>query len=353
MTHKKWKVFERLVAAIHIAKSRGAKVAWNDHINGRQFDVTICFKHGFYEYLTVIECKDYRRQVPVEDVESFVTKSIDVKANKAIMVSSSGFQEGCIKVADRHNIDLFTLEQINRVSEETLSTELSPALNIYDVQLHTPGSPSVVSLPEEKNILPYLMQNLLIRSSDKTISLGRLVEANLSRLMEVSDENERTCKISVLADCKAYDPVLDREIEISAVSFKYRLISARILKGPLLDPFLIQKAEVAYEYSNVIKGTKETIPLDQLKLGFDTILEEGKFYINPKLEFTYYCDRIEAGMATMYLVESYQHGMLIQCVFQQKIIYEGYYLEVTDPVEIARLNKLLTKMKRSSDYRNS
>jgi hypothetical protein len=55
---KNWKLFEKIVAAIHHAESRGAKVVWNDKINGRQFDVTVRFLHGLYEYLTVIECKD-------------------------------------------------------------------------------------------------------------------------------------------------------------------------------------------------------------------------------------------------------------------------------------------------------
>ncbi len=49
----KWKKFERLVAAIHSAEQKGASVKWNDAINGRQFDVTIRFKEGFYDYLTV------------------------------------------------------------------------------------------------------------------------------------------------------------------------------------------------------------------------------------------------------------------------------------------------------------
>jgi hypothetical protein len=54
---KKWKKFERVVAAIHVAENSGATVTWNEHINGRQFDVAIRFKFQFYDYLTLIECK--------------------------------------------------------------------------------------------------------------------------------------------------------------------------------------------------------------------------------------------------------------------------------------------------------
>jgi predicted helicase len=103
---RKWKHFERLVAAIHRLADEGADVRWNDKISGRQFDVTIRFKRGLYQYLTVIECKDYSRAVPVGEVDAFVTKSVDAKADRGVMASSSGFQAGAQEVAKRHNITL-------------------------------------------------------------------------------------------------------------------------------------------------------------------------------------------------------------------------------------------------------
>jgi len=43
----KWASFERVVAAIHLASSEGAEVMWNEKIEGREFDVSIKFKHGY------------------------------------------------------------------------------------------------------------------------------------------------------------------------------------------------------------------------------------------------------------------------------------------------------------------
>lgn len=133
-SEKKWKKFERLTAAIHLVDMKDhVDVKWDEKIDGRQFDVILKFKANFYNYLTVIECKDYTRKVSVDKIESFITKSRDVGANKAIFVSSSGFQEGAIKVAGKHNIELFTLEEINSFFQEALSHDLSPALNIYNI----------------------------------------------------------------------------------------------------------------------------------------------------------------------------------------------------------------------------
>jgi hypothetical protein len=93
---KRWKKFERLIAAIHAATQENATVKWNEKINGRQFDVTIRFRAGLYDYLTVVECKNYSSAVKVETVESFITKAQDVKANHAIMAAANGFQSGAV-----------------------------------------------------------------------------------------------------------------------------------------------------------------------------------------------------------------------------------------------------------------
>ena len=70
MASPKWEHFERLVAAIHQIAQQGADIRWNAKIEGRQFDVIICFEQGLYQYLTVVECKDYATPVPVEKVEA-------------------------------------------------------------------------------------------------------------------------------------------------------------------------------------------------------------------------------------------------------------------------------------------
>jgi hypothetical protein len=167
----------------------------------------------------------------------------------------------------------------------------------------------------------------------------------LSSITEAANEKEKTWNFLFPPNCKVCCPLLDKEIELLRVSFKYKLVPTRIVRGSALDPFLIEKGNIFYKYTNVIKKNKVAIPSERLELGFDTTLEEGKFYFNPHLEFSYYCDKIESGEAKMYLVESYQHGMLIGCEFQMETKYTGQYLEVTDLTEITRLSKLLMGIK--------
>ena len=77
---------------------------------------------------------------------------------------------------------------------------------------------------------------------------------------------------------------------------------------------------------------------------FDTMLQPGRFYFNPQLEFSYYCHSVEKGVATMLLVESYQHGMLIQAALKLSTDYQGQYVEITEPREIERLKRVGAKI---------
>jgi predicted helicase len=151
----KWKNFERLVAAVHRAADEGADVRWNDSIQGRQFDVTIRFRKGLYDYLTVVECKSYDRPVSVEKVDAFVTKATDVHANCAVIASTSGFQSGAQEVAQRHNVTLIEVTESSDIDFSVFGARVvgvTKTLHIQSVELlYTDGERK--KLPEESHKL--------------------------------------------------------------------------------------------------------------------------------------------------------------------------------------------------------
>src|SRR5947208_709895 len=147
----KWKNFERLVTAIHRAADAGAAVRWNEVIAGRQFDVTIRFRKGLYEYLTVVECKDEAKAVSVDKVDAFVTKAADIHAHHAVMASTSGFQEGAVSVARRHNVTLIHVTQSSEIDPSIFGARLAgltDALHIERIELEYLDSVRR-ALPEE------------------------------------------------------------------------------------------------------------------------------------------------------------------------------------------------------------
>lgn len=337
MTDPKWRKFERVVAAIHEADAGGAQVTWDEIINGRQFDVVLRFSVGSYRYLTVIECKDQQRPVSVDQVEAFVTKSKDAGVDKAVMVSSSGYQEGAFTVAERHHIELFGLAFVNEVPADLFYQELFPCLQIYCMRLRRSDNGSWLNLPDDRNLPPYLATHLTIRTGSRVQRLHEFVDSKYQDLLDQATSDPKEFTISLQSGSIAFLPHVRLEYPVAEFTFLFRITSFRVLNQTGLDPYLLVGV---YEYRDLRSGEVKQIPKLQVRVSHDTVLRPGRFYFNPNMEFSYYCYRIEGDIATMVLVESYQHGALLQAVYKQALGYQNQYVEITDASEIERLKRV-------------
>lgn len=87
-------------------------VVGQDSGETREIDVSVRGKFASTEIFVMFEC---RRREGVEDVrwvEQVATKRGDVKASRAVMVSSSGFSAGARRMADRLNVELRTVREL-------------------------------------------------------------------------------------------------------------------------------------------------------------------------------------------------------------------------------------------------
>jgi hypothetical protein len=339
-----WKEFERLVAAIHIAQSMGGKVTWNDKINGREFDVTIRFNYAFYQYLTVIECKDYKGKIPVEKIEAFITKANDINASKAVVVSSHGYQKGCDKVAERHGVELLILSKEYKETEETITAVLIPVLNIYDVRFIRSDNRKEIALPKSMGgKLLYLMEKIKLELPREVISPRDILRRwQLSKPRDLSDK-ARKIKIVFPPNTLAIIPQEMERVPIHSMEFVCKIIKARRITEPALDPYLEMQKLSSYVLRTSTGEVKHTAKPDQVELGFDKEIKEGCFYVDPELNFFYYCEKIEGDLISWLLIESYQHGKLIQVRFTQLKEDAINYVEVKDKNEIDRLRVMLNK----------
>jgi hypothetical protein len=344
---EKWKHFERLVAAIHRAADQGAKVTWNDKINKRQFDVTIRFKRGLYEYLTVIECKDLGNPVPVEKVDAFVTKSRDARADKAVMASTAGFQEGAQEVASKHNMTLIHV---------TDSAEID--LSMFGAHWGTPTvMPHIRSiellyadgvrkeLPRASNALEYYMGHIRLRCGSEEKTLSEFVHANAQRFFGGEVEEYKDHDVACPPEASVVAPD-DGEVPLktlSAIRVCAGMTMARTIAGPVkFDPYLLMPDA---KVRNVATGEEQTFGQGTLAFGISTIFEEGKFYEQPQLASYYHCDRIAADTATLSMVESFQHGMLIQAHIRVTLENAKYYVPISDQGAIDRLRRRLEQLR--------
>jgi hypothetical protein len=309
-----WQYFERLVAAIHKAADHGAEVRWNEIINGRQFDVIIRFKKGLYDYLTVVECKDYGTAVPVGEVEAFVTKAADVHAHQAVMASTSGFQSGAQEVAAKHNIELILVTESSEIDPSVFGAQWGDdidALSIETIELEYADGERK-TLPEQSNAMTYYVNQIVLQTRADTRTLDSIIsEQSVHFRRGQRDEYMRT-SIDCPPDTKVVGPD-DGEIPLKSlvrIHIRAALVKAKTLIGPrLFDPSLLVRD---VKVKKLTTGEETTYRQANLPLGINTVFQVGQFYEQTAISHYFYCDRIEGDTATIYLIESYQLGQLVQ-----------------------------------------
>lgn len=345
----KWKHFERLVTAVHRAADQGAEVAWNESIAGRQFDVTIRFRRGLYQYLTVVECKEYQNPVPVEKVEAFVTKAADAQAHHAVMASTSGFQSGARKVAGKHNMSLIHVTDSSEIDLSLFGahwTGITDALHIDSVELEY-ADKKKRRLPDEANAMTYYVQHIVLQCGSERATLADFIGPHLPHFGGGPDNIYKDHVIKCTSGVHVVSPD-DGEIPLEpldSVHIRAGMIKARTLTSPAAFDTSLLSPDV--KITNVGTGEEQTFSVHGLPLGIDTIFTEGAFYEQPPLAgYYYYCDRIDGDLVTIYLVESFQLGQLIQCKYTAKAETAKFYIPVSDKAVIQRLKRRLNQLKQ-------
>jgi hypothetical protein len=348
--NKKWKKFERVVAAIHVAEDSGASITWNEHINGRQFDVAIRFKFQFYDYLVLIECRDKKSKVKAEAVEAFVTKSRDAGANKSIIVSSSGFQSGAKTVAAKHNIELFTLTEIHTMTAITLADTIGSVLVLLPVGFWRTGTRELVNLSTNPTQRAHEIANIrMIGFGDaKLIDIlkpySQLVAPfdipgvpKFGPTFPFATKTPHNSAITLQLGTSIVFPGNTTEIPVSHLLLSYWMQDAQTVV-PGMSP-------AQYQYTNEQTQKTTIINAAELKLGFETKLEPGKYYYDPQENAPYYCESIEGKGALLFLLYSYQQGDFVQGKCVVPLSAAGSFFEVTDKEEIAKLTILYAQVK--------
>ncbi len=82
-------------------------------ISHREIVVDVSFETSVAgaRLLCLVECKCYAHAVSVDEVEEFHSKLDDIGAHKGIMVTTIGYQEGAVKVAEGRGIALAVLTE--------------------------------------------------------------------------------------------------------------------------------------------------------------------------------------------------------------------------------------------------
>lgn len=154
-------------------------------------------------------------------------------------------------------------------------------------------------------------------------------------------------EMTLMLNTRVKFPHLDEVIPVTELLFFYWMEEVHLMKGEGLDPTIFTNLGYEYHYRNELTQEVTTFNPDDLKLGFDTKIESGKFYRQHRFKFSYYCESVEGEQMTMVLVESYQHGMLFQARLTGRLCDSKYYIEIADQKEIERLKHMYDRLMQS------
>jgi len=87
----------------------------------REVDVVLRGRVGSVDTMVAFECRDRRSTDEVDWIEQLATKRAEIRADRMVAVSSSGFSKGARQTATSVNVELRTVEEVERTSIEWLN----------------------------------------------------------------------------------------------------------------------------------------------------------------------------------------------------------------------------------------
>lgn len=334
----KWKKFEKVAAAIRRAEQYGSSVKWNSRVAVNRFDAVIRSEYEGREFLIVLDCVDHGAPVTAATVRRFAEKVEAAGADIGVMASAAEYLQDAFELSRDHAVALLDWETINQASEEKLANTFILTRNVYGFRFSVEGSSDELAIPEEPAVLRFMMREIRVKGPGIDSFPEQLVNA-------VYDDVRRTavCKpqkyvIPLPPGTVMIHPNTRSEERVKAFTFTYRLIP----QFAVIDPAAHDKDPYGVETSLKEELAKRNPSSDASKIGsgFDTVLRPARYYYNPNLQFSYYCEEVKKGRARVVLVESYQNGNLMQARATISGPLHKQFVEITEQGKIDRLSKL-------------
>jgi Zn-dependent peptidase ImmA (M78 family) len=197
-----------------------------------------------YSMLTVIECKNYKKLMPIDDIEEFKAKldQIAGKNVKGIMVSRSGFAKGTLNYAKSQGIALVRLLDsnkinwdINRTTYTTIKTK--EKIDIFNNEIYSGLINNIIYFSNQNycfckycdnyyNSLSKLLSSLGINSNGDNAFIEYFVKKNFVNIQYIKREKieDMTNKILLLTNkTDAFETCLDSVVEYIKRKYKVKI----------------------------------------------------------------------------------------------------------------------------------
>jgi hypothetical protein len=291
------------------------------------------------EFLIVVDCIDRSVAIPAPVVKEFAEKVDRAGAQMGVMICSSDYELEAFKLSAEHSVALMDWNTVNSISEEQLAATFKPARLVYNFRFVPEHNAPDLAIPEEPPLLRVLMREIRIIGPGVDTCPEDLVNRHYQEAMQDAMCRPKDYVVPLPPDTELIHPNLQTRMRIKAFAFTYRIIPQAVVRD--------MEAVSEDHYGVTQKSLQEEMlrrnaGADPAKIGegFDTVLRPTKYYYNPQLQFSYYCESVTKGDARVVLVESFQNGNLMQARFTISRALYSQFVEVTNSKEIDRLRKL-------------
>lgn len=151
-----WKNFELFVKDLY--SSDGSLLVEHDVTEigksgaSRQIDVKVTQKTGFHTYVTLIECKFWKKAVERSTVDIVAASLDDLNASKGVIFTTKGYQQGAETYAKSKNIDIFVVRDLLDEEWAVPGRNVQLYLNIVGGQMsktHFPNAQAKLIVQEQ------------------------------------------------------------------------------------------------------------------------------------------------------------------------------------------------------------
>lgn len=125
-----------------------------------------------YQPIILVECKFWNKAVDQEIVHSFRTVVTDCGANIGFIVSKSGFQSGCYEAAERTNVRLVSLQELEREYYKKWKRAMVSKYIPFADRLFPYWDPVGGKMPPDGGTIDWATQQLVYAAYEPICGLG-------------------------------------------------------------------------------------------------------------------------------------------------------------------------------------
>ncbi|MDO6427135.1 restriction endonuclease [Thalassotalea sp. 1_MG-2023] len=232
----------------------------------RQIDVKVTQRTGFHTYVTLIECKFWKKAVERTTVDIVAASIDDLNASKGVIFTTKGYQQGAETYAKSKNIDIFVVRDLREEEWGAPGRNLQLYLNIVGGQMsktHFPNAQAKLIVQEQPDNMNLNIELSKDSIDDESLLLYSIVNGdtgnNLTRILaEVHSVVIKNINAAVGQNNELLNQKLTvtSDVRLDLTGFEFRQLRNKYAAIDLSEMTLSFVTQISRSELNIDRGEK-------------------------------------------------------------------------------------------------